>query len=172
MQNHTCNTGCCNIIIKPYKINNVNYVYNTHSYKKAGVVIYNPKENKVLLIQSRGQLWGPPKGTMENNETYIQCAIREVKEETGLDIKAENLKYSTCIKNHSVYYYMETDKLNGDIQETEGNDANGIAWIKLSCLNNCIENGVLSLNKHCIIIFNRFFNKLFQTSDFIKIKKK
>ncbi len=50
------------------------------------------KENgewKVLLIQHRGfeQYWSCPKGHVEPNETRIEAAYRELKEETGLRVK-------------------------------------------------------------------------------------
>jgi 8-oxo-dGTP pyrophosphatase MutT (NUDIX family) len=54
--------------------------------KKAGSFVYTSKKQKILLVQSRGQMWGPPKGSIQPNEEPLECAIREVKEETGLDI--------------------------------------------------------------------------------------
>jgi 8-oxo-dGTP pyrophosphatase MutT (NUDIX family) len=42
---------------------------------------------KILLHQRRDNgLWALPGGTMEVGETVTECIIREVKEETGLDI--------------------------------------------------------------------------------------
>jgi len=46
-------------------------------------------EWEVFLIQYRGyeQFWGCPKGHRESDETHEQAARRELKEETGLQIK-------------------------------------------------------------------------------------
>ena len=55
--------------------------------KSCGCIIIN--DNKVLLVQQNDGHWGFPKGHMEENETEIQTAIREVKEETNLDVKIE-----------------------------------------------------------------------------------
>lgn len=56
-----------------------------------GAVVYKKDQDKtlVLLVQQSGSIsgWGIPKGHMEPGETYIKTAIREVKEETGIDIK-------------------------------------------------------------------------------------
>lgn len=47
-----------------------------------GGVVINQKE-EVLLIFRRGK-WDLPKGKLDEGETIEECAIREVKEETGL----------------------------------------------------------------------------------------
>ena len=55
------------------------------------------KNNKVLLINEKnGNFWGFPKGHIENNETLKQTALREVKEEVGLDVLIDDThKYTT-----------------------------------------------------------------------------
>lgn len=50
------------------------------------------KDNKILLQRrSDNGKWGLPGGIMEMGETYHEAAIREVKEETGLDISIDYL---------------------------------------------------------------------------------
>lgn len=52
-----------------------------------GAVILNKSLDKVLLVQHyRSTTWGFPKGKINKDETEVQCAIREVKEETGFDL--------------------------------------------------------------------------------------
>ena len=54
------------------------------------VVFYEPEdgEREFLLIRNRRSAhWGFPKGHVEYGETYRETAIREVKEETGIDIE-------------------------------------------------------------------------------------
>jgi len=52
------------------------------------VFVFIRKEETILLVkQSYGeQYWSLPGGVMEKGESIDQAAIREVKEETGLDI--------------------------------------------------------------------------------------
>ena len=52
----------------------------------ATVLVFN--ENKELLLNLRSDTndWGIPGGGKELNETLEECAIRELKEETNLDI--------------------------------------------------------------------------------------
>ena len=41
------------------------------------------KSGEILLIFRRGK-WDLPKGKLDDNESILECAIREVREETGL----------------------------------------------------------------------------------------
>ena len=58
--------------------------------KSCGAVIFRKHQDKYqyVLVQQRFTLqYGFPKGHVEKNESEIMTAYREVKEETGLDIK-------------------------------------------------------------------------------------
>ncbi len=54
------------------------------------------KDDKVLLVQNiKGKHWSFPKGHMEDGETEKETAIREVKEETNIDVKIiDDKKYT------------------------------------------------------------------------------
>jgi len=62
--------------------------YKTEKERSSGGVIFK-KENgqyKVILISRKnGTVWCLPKGKVEKNEKIEQTALREVKEETGLE---------------------------------------------------------------------------------------
>lgn len=61
--------------------------------KSCGAVIFRKTRGKyaVLLIKNRyADFWSFPKGHVEEGENEYQTAIREVKEETGIDVKIEN----------------------------------------------------------------------------------
>lgn len=70
------------------------------------------KDNKVLLIKenkpSAYNKWNFPSGRIESNEDILEAAKREVKEETGLEIKflnttgVYNFKSET---NHQVFMF-------------------------------------------------------------------
>lgn len=82
--------------------------------------------------------WGFPKGRRDKNETNINCAIREFKEETGIDDEKYTLLYRLSTVEESVYdakntlyklvYYLAishdeyTLKINNEYQQYEIGD--------------------------------------------------
>lgn len=55
----------------------------------SAVVIVNEKNQILLQKRSDNGLWGLPGGLMELDDSIAACAIREVKEETNLDVELE-----------------------------------------------------------------------------------
>ena len=66
-----------------------------------GVVIFR---GKILLLyknyKNKYEGWVLPKGTVEEGEEYKQTALREVKEETGVD--ANIIKYISKVSIHLI----------------------------------------------------------------------
>lgn len=60
------------------------------------VVIPNEEENKVLMVcqhHEEKDIWMVPGGGIEAGESSIDAAIRETKEETGLDIEVVGMAW-------------------------------------------------------------------------------
>ncbi|MED4015512.1 NUDIX domain-containing protein [Sutcliffiella cohnii] len=74
---------------------------------KAGVAVIILNEEKQVLLQKRAdvKLWGIPSGHIEIGETVSEAAIREVKEETNLDIKIKKLIGVYSEPNSQVFAY-------------------------------------------------------------------
>lgn len=53
----------------------------------AAVAIINPKRELLMLHRMDNKKWTMPGGTLEFGESMTECALREVKEESGLDVK-------------------------------------------------------------------------------------
>lgn len=60
---------------------------SAHLETSAGGVVYRIQDGtpRFLLIRDSYRNWGFPKGHLENNEQPAAAAMREVREETGLD---------------------------------------------------------------------------------------
>ena len=60
-----------------------------------GVVVVIEKDGRVLLGKRAGGFgkgkWGLPQGYIEFDEDFLTAAIREVKEETGLDVEIRSI---------------------------------------------------------------------------------
>lgn len=86
--------------------------------KSCGAIVYYKGENntELLLIKNRyGGHWSFPKGHVEGDETEIETALREVKEETGLDIELQEhfrqtVEYSPKpnVRKQVVYFLGES----------------------------------------------------------------
>ncbi len=62
--------------------------------KSCGCIII--RNHKVLLVYEKNRnFWGFPKGHMEEGESEIETAQREVKEEVGLDVEIDIKKRYT-----------------------------------------------------------------------------
>ena len=87
----------------PEGVYNVFMLFKTF-YKeiKAGGGLVKNKKNQYLFIFRKGK-WDLPKGKVEKDESIKTCAIREVKEETGL----KNVK---IIKKLPDTYHLYTEK--------------------------------------------------------------
>ena len=66
-------------------------VYSDNPAIASGVVLYstNASGRAFLLLQSaRHQTWGFAKGHVDGDETLLECALREVSEETGYNLSS------------------------------------------------------------------------------------
>lgn len=71
-----------------------------------GLLIFNEKGQVLLQRRSDDGLWGNPGGSMDLGETIYDTIIREIKEETNLDIFKDNLKIFNIYsgeEQHHVY---------------------------------------------------------------------
>ena len=85
--------------------------------RSCGAVVFTRvnKELRFVIIQSLEGTYGFPKGHMNSYETERQTALREVREETGLDVRIlpdfrEPVEYIIPMNGHlkKVMYYLAT----------------------------------------------------------------
>lgn len=71
----------------------------------AGIIIYRktPEGPKFLLLYHGGRYWNFPKGKLEEGERIFKAALREVREETGLNI--HDLRFGNYFKTHNRYVF-------------------------------------------------------------------
>ncbi len=77
----------------------------------ATVLIFNDKNELLLNLRSDTGDWGIPGGSKELNETVEECAKREIKEETNLEV--DDLKLLTVLSGKEYYFkYPNDDELD------------------------------------------------------------
>jgi len=164
MNKFTCSSSSCTIcsLQELHKINNTSFTRNKN-FNKAGIIIRwkNKNDTYFLVTQSYNNKWGFPKGQQENNETLIECALREVKEETSLDLQylQEPISQSKRINCRNMKFFTHTmtdiEKIDFDLLKLDLSfDSTGIGWIKLHCDCNYENISLNSVTKY--IIKNEF----------------
>jgi ADP-ribose pyrophosphatase YjhB (NUDIX family) len=138
-----------------------------------GIIFDRSMEYIVIVLGKYSQKWGLPKGCLEKGESYAECAMREIKEETGLslDIKERDAKirinrihYYPVIINYthkkksykeilkSINNYLnDNDEINDKPPKFTINDKHEILkvqWIKLSDINDLHSNKSLKMLPH------------------------
>jgi 8-oxo-dGTP pyrophosphatase MutT (NUDIX family) len=69
-----------------------------------GVICVDNK-GQVLLVQGKGGKWSFPKGRRKTDETHYQGAIREAKEEAGIDLKDRPVNVKMQLRYGTYYLY-------------------------------------------------------------------
>lgn len=137
----TTNCDCCSMLTWDYTTPATrHYINPTRDSRKAGgILIYN---GRVLIVQSRGAKWGFPKGGIERGENMLQCAKREVHEETSFNIVFTDDDMKIKCKDTTFYVkYLQTKPPDIDdvYLKAPGNDCTGIGWIRFTCLKKLLK---------------------------------
>ncbi len=87
------------------------------------------KDGKLLMVQEGKQvargLWNLPGGKLELNESIIEGALREIREETGFEIKLDGLVgvYQINYKNDNIpriHFRFKASIISGEMKIQEG----------------------------------------------------
>lgn len=104
---------------------------NLKKEKSCGCIVI--KNNKVLLIKQVTGIWGFPKGHVEKDETEYETALREVKEETNLDVKIISdkrytMSYLTERGSYKQVVLFVANEIRGKIKRQEA-EIDDIKWL-------------------------------------------
>ena len=137
-----------------------NLTYPTHPVVAVGaVVIHN---HRVLLVKRNHppnkDTWAIPGGKLELGETLQQAAEREIKEETGIIIKAKDPVYTFDVierdsENQICFHYVIIDLIAHYISGTPKaeDDASDAGWISP------YEMSTLSVNPNTYLLLKEKF---------------
>ena len=108
-----------------------------------GAIMLNEAMDEVVLVKGwkKNANWSFPRGKINKDEKDLDCAIREVYEETGFDIQAanleskeEDLKYIevTMREQHMRLYVFRGVPMDTNFEPRTRKEISKIQWYKLS----------------------------------------
>lgn len=130
--------------------------------RRSGCIILNYETGKCLIIQSYHQYWGLPKGRVEENETHIQCAIRETYEETGIELTEQDFQKKFNIFNgDGTYFLVDGTELNFDESKIcNKQEITGICWMCPACIRRNIRFQEMAINSHLRLLLPTIMKEL------------
>lgn len=130
--------------------------------KSCGAVVYKKVEDKVFVLLEKMALGhvSIPKGHVEEGETEEQTALREIKEETNLDVDIDtNFRYEieynpyfNCIKK--VVFFAATPKSEELVPQEE--EVSSLKWVEA---NEAIKELTYKSDKDTIIACLKYINE-------------
>lgn len=118
-------------------------------------------DDKKFLILRRGPeslgggLWNFPGGKAEAGEKAEETAVRELKEESDLDVKPEDLEYLGSLETKKlIVTFFITDLYEGEVKINKESDK--FKWIPITEIENYTFVGGGSIHPNLIFEIGRF----------------
>ena len=133
---------------------------NTFQIRVTGILI---EDNKILLVKQKykDREWSLPGGRLENGESIENGLIREMFEETGLNVQIEYMLYTCDVPDTNynlIHITFLLSKKSGDIiLPTNEFDSNPISDVKFVELNDLVAYGFSE--RFMQLAFQEFPNK-------------
>ncbi|QPH16838.1 hypothetical protein C2857_001565 [Epichloe festucae Fl1] len=133
-----------------------------------GAIMLNQAMDSVVLVKGwkKGANWSFPRGKINKDEDDLDCAVREVYEETGLDLRAAGLvptekkpKYiEISMREQQLRLYVFRDiPMDTKFQPRTRKEISKIEWYKLSELPAFRKKGAQSQNESSGPAMNKFY---------------
>ncbi|MCM8784205.1 MAG: NUDIX hydrolase [Candidatus Omnitrophica bacterium] len=117
-------------------------MFKTKKQHSAGGVVFREKEGRLevaLISRNKNTIWCLPKGKIEPGESPEEAAIREVKEETGLEgqliQKLNSIHYFYSSKEEGTIFSKTVDFFlfkytNGNIEDHNW-EVDSVEWLEI-----------------------------------------
>jgi ADP-ribose pyrophosphatase YjhB (NUDIX family) len=129
----------------------------------AGTVIYD-KDNNLLFVLQKNNVWSLPKGSLKYNETIYEGALRETLEETQLNLSEyEPIAIEEYVLHGGQHYYLFVYKLNIrhdeiKLDNSKDLDSKHTEWIPESKLKEIKKNGKINGSKINFLTLSHLHN--------------
>ncbi len=103
-------------------------------------LIYKEDEKKVLMVNNKGGSWSLPGGAVKRGETLEKAVIREVKEETNLNIEVGEIVAinEAMVKekgHHAIFFTFNAKIIDGEISVVNKDEIIEIEWVNVERAN-------------------------------------
>jgi ADP-ribose pyrophosphatase YjhB (NUDIX family) len=107
------------------------------------IYLFLIKDEKVLLLRRANTgyedgKYGLPAGHADGNESARVATAREAKEEAGIDVNPEELKFAHCMhrlqEDERIDFFFAVDKWQGEPKNMEPEKCDDLSWFPLDDL--------------------------------------
>jgi 8-oxo-dGTP diphosphatase len=95
-------------------------------------------EDSILLVKEAygGHFWTLPGGIVEPGETFAEAAVREVREETGLEVRVQGMVF---LRNRpdQILIVFALEACGGRLLESVPGEIESVKWFDLDSVNKC-----------------------------------
>jgi 8-oxo-dGTP pyrophosphatase MutT (NUDIX family) len=115
-------------------------VRTVHDVSAGGVIVRRGPQGLEVALVGRGKplRWGLPKGGLEAGETLDRAAVREAREETGLQVRLlaplGDIQYwfaTRGLRHHKTVHYFLMEAMGGDLRDHDWENDEA-AWFPLA----------------------------------------
>ncbi len=101
------------------------------------------RENQILLLRRfntgfRDGEYSVPAGHLDGGETVLQAAIREGREEVGVEIEATDLVFSSVMHriedDERVDFFVQVNRWSGEPYNPEPDKCDDLRWVDITAL--------------------------------------
>ena len=99
---------------------------------RVGGIVLDGEQNLLIVLGKHSEKWGVPKGSLEEGETFLEGALREIREETGLRLEPESSrKLVYWGVNRARLYILRVDEVRPQLKPHDDIEIEDAEWLDL-----------------------------------------